>query len=171
MFSLGKFDAQLWPELERLCGELGRVRTDGTRAAASSTTKTASRNDGRATVLVVDDDDEVRDYAATVLRDAGYRVVAVGKPSEALHRLHDAPAIDLMFTDVMLPEIDGLKLAELAKRRHPALSVLYTSGDPARFERQPVERYGGFLAKPYRSAQLERAVGEAMAHHTDIRPR
>jgi CheY-like chemotaxis protein len=110
---------------------------------------------------VVDDDDDIRDYAAAVLRGAGYRVFAAASPREALHQLGQAPTIDLMFTDIVLPDFDGFKLAELAKRRHPALQVLYTSGYAETFERQPVERFGRLLAKPYRSAQLEQAVDEA----------
>ena len=150
MFSLTKTEAaQIWPELELLWLDQVNARVHAVHA-----------ND-RPTVLVVDDDDDVRDYTAAILRGVGYRVVAAASPSEALHRLRDAPAIDLMVTDIVLPEIDGFKLAELAKRRHPAMRVLYTSGYPDSVARQPTERYGRLLAKPYRSAQLEQAVHEA----------
>ncbi len=165
MISLTKAEAaQLWPELEKLWLEQMKARACGTRADDATRRKP---RDNRATVLIVDDDDDVRDYAVAVLQGAGYQVVAAASPSEALHRLGAAPAIDLMFTDIVLPEIDGFKLAELAKRRHPALSVLYTSGHPQTLEGQPGERYGRFLAKPYRSAELEEAVGEATARRPD----
>jgi CheY-like chemotaxis protein len=164
MFSLTGAEAkELWADLEAMWLEQAKRRACGTRADSAVLGGGAARGETeRATVLVVDDDDDIRDYAAAVLEGAGYHVATAASPSEALHRLREGPSVDLIFTDIVLPEIDGLKLVELAKRRHPALSVLYTSGYPQTFERQPVERYGGFLAKPYRSAQLEQAVGEAM---------
>ncbi|MEJ0068567.1 MAG: response regulator [Pseudomonadota bacterium] len=138
-----------------------KLRACGTQAGGIEP-QTRRRSD-HPTVLVVDDDDDIRDFAAAVLQGSGCQVVAAASPSEALHRLGEAPTIDLIFTDIVLPEIDGFKLAELAKRRHPALRVLYTSGYPERFTDQPLERYGRLLAKPYRSAQLEQAVREATA--------
>ncbi|HUA50904.1 MAG TPA: response regulator [Candidatus Sulfotelmatobacter sp.] len=165
MFSLTEAEARaLWPAIERLWPDPATRRACGTRADEPvSCGPPARRHDARPTVLVVDDDDDIRDYTAAILEEAGYQVATAASPQEALDRLRDGPSIDLMVTDVVLPEIDGLKLAELAKRRQPALNVLYTSGYPETFERQPVERYGGFLAKPYRSAQLEEAVDAAMA--------
>jgi CheY-like chemotaxis protein len=163
MFSLTKAEAaQIWPELERLWLDQAKRRACGTQADDQARLQSPARrrNDGP-TILVVDDDDDIRDYAAAVLQGAGYQVVAAASPSEALHQLGDAPTIDLLFTDIVLPEINGFKLAELAKRRHPALRVLYASGYPETVERQPIERYGRLLAKPYRAAQLEQAVGEA----------
>jgi CheY-like chemotaxis protein len=162
MFSLTQDEAaQLWPEFEQVWLDRMKVRACGTQADGPA----EPRRDAGPTVLVVDDDDDIRNYAAAVLQGAGYQVIAASSPSEALHQLHDAPTIDVMFTDIVLPEIDGFKLAEIAKRRHPALRVLYTSGYPDTGERQSIERYGRLLVKPYRSAQLEQAVGEATARH------
>ena len=162
MFSLTKTEAaQIWPELEQVWLEQVKRRACGTQAEDRKAAD--RRRDARSTILVVDDDDDVRGYAAAVLQEVGYKVVAAASPSEALDELGDASTIDLLFTDIVLPEIDGFKLAELAKRRHPALRVLYASGYPDVVERQPVERYGRILTKPYRPAQLEQAVGEATA--------
>jgi len=166
MFSLTKDEAaRIWPELERLWLEQVKRRVrrtpDGDRAGRGAP---EWRPGERPTVLVVDDDDDIRDYATAILQGSGCQVVAASSPSEALHKLGEAPTIDLMFTDIVLPEIDGFKLAELAKRRHPALRVLYTSGYPDRLLGQPIERYGRLLVKPYRSTQLEQAVREATAH-------
>jgi CheY-like chemotaxis protein len=169
MFSLTKAEAaQILPQLELLWLETAKRRRCGTQADIRPGHPSPRRRDGSLTVLVVDDDDDIRDYAAAVLRGAGYRVFAAASPREALRQLGQAPAIDLMFTDIVLPDIDGFELAELAKRRHPALQVLYTSGYAETFERQPVERYGRLLAKPYRSAQLEQAVGEATARGSEV---
>lgn len=168
MFSLTKDEAaQIWPEFEKVWRERVPVRACGTPADERLWRRAPTgRRADRPTVLVVDDDDDVRDYAVAVLHDAGYQVVAAASPREALDRLGDADTIDVMFTDIVLPEIDGFKLAELAKRRHPALGVLYTSGYPDTLVRQPIERYGRLLAKPYRAAQLEQAVGEAAARRS-----
>jgi CheY-like chemotaxis protein len=162
MFSLTHAEIEhIWPELEKLWLEQVKRRACGT--LADDRAATVRRPGDRPTVLVVDDDDDVRDYAAAVLQDVGYQVVVAANPSAALDELGDCSTIDLLFTDVVLPEINGFKLAELAKRRHPALRVLYASGYPEIVARQPIERYGRILAKPYRSAQLEQAVGEATA--------
>jgi CheY-like chemotaxis protein len=167
MFSLTKDEAaQIWPELEKLWLEQVKLRVRGTPAGDRARREPPERRrSDHPTVLVVDDDDDIRNYAATILQESGCQVVAAASPSEALDRLGEAPTIDLMFTDIVLPEIDGFKLAELAKRRHPALRVLYTSGYPDRLLGQPIERYGRLLAKPYRSAELEQAVRVATARH------
>jgi CheY-like chemotaxis protein len=161
MFSLGKDDAaQIWPELERLWLEEVKIRACGTQVDESGG-RTAVE---RPTILIVDDDDDVRDCATAILQGSGYRVVAAASPSEALKHLGEASTpVDLMFTDIVLPEIDGFKLAELAQRRHPALRVLYTSGYPERLAGRSTAD-GQLLSKPYRSAQLEQAVREATAH-------
>jgi CheY-like chemotaxis protein len=151
MFSLTEAEiAAFWPALEAL----GLAR-------AKPRERIKPRRADSPNVLVVDDDDDIRDYATTVLRGAGYRVVGAASPSEALRQLGDQATIDLMFTDIVLPEIDGFKLAELAKRRHPGLRVLYASGYPESVLKEPIERYGRLLAKPYRATQLEQAVREA----------
>jgi CheY-like chemotaxis protein len=162
MFSLGKDDAaQIWPELERLWLEQVKIRACGTQVGESDGRKAVERP----TVLIVDDDDDVRDCATAILQGSGYRVVTAASPSEALQHLGEASMVDLMFTDIVLPEIDGFKLAELAQRRHPSLRVLYTSGYPERFAGRSTAD-GGLLSKPYRSAQLEQAVREATAHRS-----
>src|SRR5271156_4485948 len=114
MFSLTKAEAaQIWPELEKLWLEPMKVRACGTRADDRARRKPSEqRRDDRPTILVVDDDDYIRDYATAVLQGVGYQVAAAARPSEALHHLRDAATIDLMFVDIVLPEIDGFKLVE-----------------------------------------------------------
>jgi CheY-like chemotaxis protein len=114
-------------------------------------------------ILVVDDDDGVREYAGTVLREAGYDVLTARDAVEAFILLEQNPAIRLMFTDIVMPRIDGLMLADMAKLRHPGLRVVYATGYADRVARQPGYRYGPLLAKPYRGAQLEAAVRDSLA--------
>ena len=114
-------------------------------------------------ILVVEDDDDVRMYAVAVLEDAGYTVLTARDAVQAFILLEQNPNIRLMFTDVVMPRIDGLMLADMAKLRHPDLRVLYTSGHMDRVDRQPGYRYGAFLNKPYQRGELEAAVRASLA--------
>ena len=116
-----------------------------------------------APILVVEDDDDIRRYAVSVLEDAGYVVLIARDAVEAFIQLENNPAIGLMFTDVVMPRIDGLMLADMARLRHPGLRVLYATGYLERVQRQPGYRYGALLAKPYRRGQLEAAVRQSLA--------
>ena len=116
-----------------------------------------------APILVVEDDDDIRRYAVSVLEDAGYVVLTARDAVEAFVLLEQNPAISLMFTDVVMPRIDGLMLADMARLRHPGLRVLYATGFLDRVERQPGYRYGALLTKPYRRGQLEAAVRQSLA--------
>ena len=81
------------------------------------------------TILVVEDDDDVRAYTVEILRELGYRVLEAHDGPAAL-RLIDRTdvAIDLLFTDVVMPAMSGRELAEAAHAIRPRLRVLYTSG-------------------------------------------
>jgi CheY-like chemotaxis protein len=106
-------------------------------------------------ILVVEDDDDVRKFAARVLRDKGYRVIEAANGGVALVLLQQGLPIELLFTDVVMPgEPDGLALAERAMKLHPDLRVLYATGFAGahRFGRHAV--HGKVLSKPYRPRQL-----------------
>src|SRR5258708_22029368 len=103
-------------------------------------------------ILVVEDDDDVREFGVDVLRDNGYRVSEAVNGGVALVLLEQDLPIDLLFTDIVMPgEPDGVALAERAKELRPDLRVLYTTGFAAacRFDRHVV--HGKVLGKPYRS--------------------
>ena len=80
------------------------------------------------TVLVVDDDDEVREIASASIESYGYRVIEASDGRQALEILKAEPGIRLLFTDVIMPGMDGFVLAHEAKRLRPDLKVVYTSG-------------------------------------------
>jgi CheY-like chemotaxis protein len=109
-------------------------------------------------ILVVEDDEDVRNYAVAVLQSAGYGVLTARDAVEAFIMLEENPQIRLMFTDVVMPRIDGLMLADMAKLRNPGLRVLYATGYEDRVTSQPGYRYGALLTKPYRAGQLEAAI-------------
>jgi CheY-like chemotaxis protein len=81
------------------------------------------------TVLVVEDDESVRRFTTEVLGELGYRVLEANSARAAL-RLLDAHGteVDLLFTDVVMPEVNGRRLADEALRRWPGLKVLFTTG-------------------------------------------
>jgi CheY-like chemotaxis protein len=81
------------------------------------------------TVLVVEDDDDVRAYSVDLLRELGYRVLEAHDGAAAL-RLLERPdvTVDLMFTDVVMPNMSGRELVDAARKLRPRLKVLYTSG-------------------------------------------
>ncbi|CAM3253044.1 PAS domain S-box protein [Asticcacaulis taihuensis] len=85
-------------------------------------------NDGRELILVVDDEDLVLQFSATALADLGYRVLEAGNAQGALATLLDRPDVDLLFTDIVMPEMNGRKLVDLAREKRPDLPVIYTTG-------------------------------------------
>ncbi len=84
---------------------------------------------GHETILVVEDDGDVRAYLVEVLRDLNYRVLSAHDPVSALGLIdHEGIRIDLLLTDVVLPGMNGRQLAEKAQDRRPSLKVLFTTG-------------------------------------------
>lgn len=115
-----------------------------------------------AQVLVVDDEPLVRATSASLLSERGYGVCEASNVAEALDRLAKTPGIDVMITDVSLPDGDGWSLATRAVASHPDLRVIYTSGvsGSAEMGQSPP---GRFLAKPYSLGRLVIAVADAFA--------
>jgi CheY-like chemotaxis protein len=112
-------------------------------------------------VLVVEDDDTVRQAAVEALRDLGYQVLEAPDAMEAVGLLADRGGIDLLFTDVGLPGgVDGRALADAAHNINPALKVLFTTGYNSDSEHWPGAPDGEpqFLAKPFSLQQLEAKV-------------
>jgi CheY-like chemotaxis protein len=114
------------------------------------------------TILVVEDDRDVRELAIAVLETAGYRVLEAASGDEA-HRLllaHPDLRIDLLFTDIVMPGgLDGIDLANAACALRPGLKVLYATGFANLIrEHREDDLHGSVLAKPYRPAELQRAI-------------
>jgi len=81
------------------------------------------------TLLVVDDDPDVRDLTAEILRERGYRILEAGSGEEAVRLAADYPRpIHLLLTDVLMPRMDGPTLAQQLCARRPGLKVLYMTG-------------------------------------------
>jgi DNA-binding NtrC family response regulator len=113
-----------------------------------------------AAILVVDDDQDVRSIAGEMLSAEGFDVVEVADGEAALAVLSARP-VDVLFTDLMMPGLNGLDLADLACARRPELKVLYTSGcarHPSLGEAAERRHAAAFLAKPYRARDLVASV-------------
>ncbi len=120
---------------------------------------TAARSESGAKVLVVEDDEMVRDYAQAVLSALGYETLTAADGSSALRMLEEQRDIRLLLTDIGLPGMSGAALAAEARRRRPGLPVLFASGaidSTGRTERVPDGEL--VLAKPFRKAELAEKV-------------
>lgn len=98
-----------------------------------------------ATILVVDDEPQVRQLASRALEREGYRVIQATDGLEALGLFTNDARIDLLVTDVRMPHTDGIVLAAALRRRYPLIPVLFMSGYPRGTEPAPEP----FLAKPF----------------------
>ena len=108
-------------------------------------------------VLVVEDEFLVRDMIVHELTLAGFDVLQAASAEEGLALLAKAHRLDLLFTDIRLPGMNGWKLAEEIRARKPEIPVVYASGYAERAE--PVPR-SKFLQKPYLPSQVLRAAAE-----------
>jgi CheY-like chemotaxis protein len=79
-------------------------------------------------ILVVEDEPAVRQFSVDALTELGYRVLEADGAASALRLLDAHPEIELLFTDVVMPDVNGRKLADDALRRRPELKVLFTTG-------------------------------------------
>jgi PAS domain S-box-containing protein len=130
-------------------------------AAGARRCETGLAKGGGATVLLVEDNDQVREFAESLLADLDYKVVSAPSAEAALAAL-EKQDVDLLFTDVMMPGMTGVELAERARVLRPDLPVLLASG-------YSEEIAGGScafetLAKPYGAATLGAALAAARAN-------
>jgi signal transduction histidine kinase len=82
----------------------------------------------RELILVVEDDERVRSVSAESLRDLGYQVMEAASPTEAIRLIQQGAEPDLLFTDVVMPDMSGSELASTLQRMRPELKVLFTTG-------------------------------------------
>jgi len=118
----------------------------------------------RPTILVVEDDEDVREVATLCLADAGYRVLTAASGDLALPIIAGGEPIDLLFSDVVMPAgMSGVELARAARRMRPGLKVLLSSGHPGDTRAQPIQPEFPFIAKPYRPSVLGARIAELLA--------
>ena len=115
-------------------------------------------------ILLVEDDRMVLRYAHDQLVALGYRVVAAQSPARALDIIRGSEPIDLLFTDMVMPGMNGRQLAEHAARLRPQLKVLYTSGyaEGGIVHGGRIDEGVHLLSKPYRREELARRLREVL---------
>jgi len=137
----------------------GEVSQDEEGAAVAE-----ARGHSTETILVVEDDDDVRIYSTEGLRELGFTVLEAHDGASALRVLELHPEVVLLFTDVGLPRMNGRQLADEARRRKPGLRVLFTSG----YARNAIVHQGRLdpgvelLTKPFTRAELAARVRDVI---------
>ena len=120
---------------------------------------------GTETILLVEDEDQVRTLVRGILRRHGYRVLDARTPAEAIgiSAQHDAP-IDLLLTDVVMPQMSGRKLADLLLPQRPSMRVIYVSGytDDTIIHHGVIDAEITFLQKPLTPAVLLRKLRDVL---------
>ncbi|HXA51409.1 MAG TPA: PAS domain S-box protein, partial [Candidatus Acidoferrum sp.] len=120
---------------------------------------------GSETILVVEDQDDLRRLVVTVLRARGYRVLDASDGHEALRVMAEtAEAIDLLLTDVIMPDITGKQVADQARQSRPGIRVLFMSGYPGEViaRRGVLDRGVSYLPKPFSVEALTGKVREVL---------
>jgi signal transduction histidine kinase/ActR/RegA family two-component response regulator len=140
---------------------LGSVEADALDGVSG--TAGMPRADGEV-VLVVEDDDRVRHVSADALRELGYTVMQAPDAHHALAMVATPSRIDLLFTDVVMPDVNGRELADRARAMRPDLKVLYTTG----YTKNAIVHNGtldpgvDMLPKPFTVDQLARKVRQVI---------
>ena len=110
----------------------------------------------REKVLVVEDEEDLAVLAATLFEGLGYDVLVANNGRDALALLERNPDVDVVFSDVMMPQMSGIELARIVRRDYPAARILLASGYPVPALRQQqgdIDEFA-FVAKPYRLPEI-----------------
>jgi CheY-like chemotaxis protein len=135
---------------------LRRLAAEGT-ATQDQPDSAVPEAEGKETILVLEDDDDVRAYSVDILRELGYRVIEAHDGPSALRLLERHTQVDLLFSDVVLPGgMTGAQVAEKAREFRPRLKVLFTTG----YARNAIIHHGRLdkgvllITKPFSSTDL-----------------
>ena len=159
---------------EPACGTTFKIylpRVDGPPELQVKPVGDTSKLDGTETILLVEDEDRVRELTRRILVRHGYSVLPAGDAAEALVLAgHGKGRIDLLITDVVLPGASGPELAEELVARGYAGPVLFLSGysEDAVMSNGHLQPHALFLGKPFTPASLALKVREALAHRVGV---
>jgi two-component system, cell cycle sensor histidine kinase and response regulator CckA len=142
----------------------------GVAAAGPAGSLAGTDGEGR-TVLLVEDEPQLRQVTARILEHHNYRMRVADNPHDALAMIRDDARVELLITDVVMPGMSGLALAEKATAVRPQLRFLFMSGFPRDlWERGEIDRDLPIIEKPFDAEQLLRRVGEALGRdQRDVR--
>jgi len=118
------------------------------------------------TVLLVEDEQAVRELVRIILERAGHRVFEAATPEDALEQFNTIPSVDLLLTDVVMPAMSGFDLFHVLVGRQPSLRALFISGytDYATVEPTISDKGAAFLEKPFSAEALIGKVREVLGH-------
>jgi PAS domain S-box-containing protein len=136
-----------------------------------ASTPQRNRTVGAETILLVEDDDEVRQVASRILRRNGYRVLEAGNGADALRVCegeHDP--VDLIVTDLVMPEMGGSELAKKIREQQPDARILFTSGytEDAVVRQSLLQEGEAFIEKPFTPAKLANKAREMLSTEDDL---
>jgi DNA-binding response OmpR family regulator len=114
------------------------------------------------TILLVDDDPDLRDVLVPILTEPGYSLLTASDGYEALRILVEH-SVDLLITDIKMPGISGFALARQAKVMRPNLHVIYLTGVDSESDRFGGPTYGQLLRKPVRASELLNEISREFA--------
>jgi PAS domain S-box-containing protein len=125
-------------------------------AAGDADTASTDTNAGNDKALVVDDQPDVLDVAAELFRNMGYDVLSANNGASAVEILKRTPDISVLFTDVVMPGMDGVALGQEARRLVPGIKVILASGYPVSSQAKTNSGLGDFdlINKPYRMSEV-----------------
>ncbi|HEU5040643.1 MAG TPA: PAS domain S-box protein [Gemmatimonadales bacterium] len=161
-------DGFVWVESAPARGTTFRIylaRIRATRSDAAPVESLALPRGGSETILVVEDEDIVRALACRGLREQGYTVLEARHGGEALRQVGDQPSkIDLVISDVVMPELGGRELGQRLARLQPGLPILYMSGYTGDdvIQRGLLDPGAPFQQKPFTPEGLARKVREML---------
>lgn len=150
------------------CGTVFKIylpRVDEATELASQASPSAEYPRGNETILLVEDEEQVRNLARMVLDECGYTVLVAGNGPDALRiARQNEGKIHLLMTDVVMPEMSGHMLAPLMVTMNPSIRVLYISGhtDTELARQNMVNSVSAFLQKPFSNEALARKVREVL---------
>lgn len=123
--------------------------------------KCAGDSSPQVRILFVDDDELMRLSSTETLKDLGYSTATAATGSAALNYLRAGAEVDVLITDIGLPDIPGMTLAAEVRALLPNVRVIFATGyDKSRFAAEP---HTSFLAKPFAPDALARAISGALA--------
>jgi PAS domain S-box-containing protein len=131
--------------------------------AIDAEARPASRETAAEKVLIVEDEPELLALAASLFRSIGYDVLTADNGADAARIMERGEGVDILFTDVVMPNMTGIELARWASEHHPEIKVVLTSGYPVPAlaeDHGGIDRYA-FVNKPYRLAELAKALRSA----------
>ncbi len=119
-------------------------------------------------VLVVEDNDLTRTFVVDLITSFGIGVASVADAMEAMRVISETSTIELVFTDIAMPGVDGIVLADMVKQHRPNLKILYTTGGQgiSRLKAEAGILHGNVLQKPYRPEQLRAEIARLLAGDT-----